>query len=250
MNLKKSAKARREGNCFLVEGPRMFFETPQSRIMECYLTEEFREKYADRLAGTRYEVVSESVCRHLSDTKTPQGVIAVVKRKQHTLAELLSGKENPCFFILENLQDPGNLGTIIRTGEAAGVTGIILNRETVDPYNPKVTRSTMGAIFRVPFIITDDLPGTVGTLKENDVAVYAAHLAGQTFYAQDYRKSCAFLIGNEGNGLTEETAALADHRIKIPMKGRVESLNAAAAATILMYETLRQREYMYKLPDK
>ena len=244
INLKKNARARKKENCFLVEGPRMFFEIPQNRIMECYLTEEFAEKHRERLDRRKYEIISESVCRHLSDTKTPQGVIAVVKREEASIEMLLRKEKNPCFFLLENLQDPGNLGTIIRTAEGAGVTGVIMNRETVDIYNPKVIRSTMGAIFRVPFVIADNLSDVVVQLKQNGVSVYAGHLKGDIFYKQDYRSGSAFLIGNEGNGLTDEITELADCKIKIPMKGKVESLNAAISATILMYETMRQREFI------
>ena len=244
INLKKSAKARKKENCFLVEGPRMFFEIPRDRVMECYLTEEFAGKYDKELRGWNYELISENVCRHLSDTKTPQGVIAVVRREEPDIGELINKEKNPCFFLLESLQDPGNLGTIVRTAEGAGVTGIIMNKETVDIYNPKVIRSTMGAIFRVPFVITDDLPQVVEQLKQKGISVYAGHLKGDVFYKQDYRNGSAFLIGNEGNGLTDEITALADHKIKIPMKGKVESLNAAVSATILMYETMRQREFI------
>lgn len=239
--LKKSAKARKEQQCFLVEGPRMFFEVPKEQLMEVYITENFEEKYKDKLKGYRYEVISENVCQHISDTKTPQGVTALVKQSRLTFDELLAIEKNPLFIVLENLQDPGNLGTILRTAEGAGVTGIIMNRETVDPYNPKVIRSTMGTIFRVPFVIVDDLEGTLTKLKKKGIATYAAHLGGSSFYEPDYRKGSAFLIGNEGNGLSDKITAMAEHKIKIPMKGKVESLNAAIAATVLVYEAQRQR---------
>ena len=244
MNLKNSARARRQQDCFLVEGPRMFFEVPKERLLEVYVTEGFEKKYADRLAGCRYELISDAVCRHLSDTRTPQGVTALVKKQETPLEEILARDENPCLFLLENLQDPGNMGTILRTSEGAGVSGIIMNRESVDPYNPKVIRSTMGAIFRMPFVIVDDFEDVLCRLKEEGVRTFAAHLDGEDFYRQDYRGGCAFFIGNEGNGLSEELAARADGRIRIPMKGQVESLNAAVAATVLMYETLRQREWV------
>ena len=244
INLKKNARARKKENCFLVEGPRMFFEIPKNRVKECYLTEEFANRHVKELEDWKYELISENVCRHISDTKTPQGVIAVVKREDPSIKELLNKEKNPCFFLLENLQDPGNLGTIIRTAEGAGVTGIIMNKETVDIYNPKVIRSTMGAVFRVPFVIVDSLTEVITLLKEKDISVYAGHLKGDVFYKQDYRSGSAFLIGNEGNGLTDEITALADYKIKIPMKGKVESLNAAVSATILMYETMRQREFV------
>lgn len=244
MNLKNSARARRQQDCFLVEGPRMFFEVPKERLLEVYVTEGFEKKYGDRLAGCRYELISDAVCRHLSDTRTPQGVTALVKKQETPLEEILAGDENPCLFLLENLQDPGNMGTILRTSEGAGVSGIIINRESVDPYNPKVIRSTMGAIFRMPFVVVDDFEDVLRRLKEAGVRTFAAHLDGEDFYRQDYRGGCAFFIGNEGNGLSEELAARADGRIRIPMKGQVESLNAAVAATVLMYETLRQREWV------
>ena len=244
MNLKNSARARRQQDCFLVEGPRMFFEVPKERLLEVYVTEGFEKKYGDRLAGCRYELISDAVCRHLSDTRTPQGVTALVKKQETPLEEILARDENPCLFLLENLQDRGNMGTILRTSEGAGVSGIIMNRESVDPYNPKVIRSTMGAIFRMPFVIVDDFEDVLCRLKEAGVRTFAAHLDGEDFYRQDYRGGCAFFIGNEGNGLSEELAARADGRIRIPMKGQVESLNAAVAATVLMYETLRQREWV------
>lgn len=244
MNLKNSARARRQQDCFLVEGPRMFFEVPKERLLEVYVTEGFEKKYGDRLAGCRYELISDAVCRHLSDTRTPQGVTALVKKQETPLEEILARDENPCLFLLENLQDPGNMGTILRTSEGTGVSGIIINRESVDPYNPKVIRSTMGAIFRMPFVVVDDFEDVLRRLKEEGVRTFAAHLDGEDFYRQDYRGGCAFFIGNEGNGLSENLAARADGRIRIPMKGQVESLNAAVAATVLMYETLRQREWV------
>ncbi|HIW60010.1 MAG TPA: RNA methyltransferase [Candidatus Anaerobutyricum avicola] len=243
MNLKNSARARRQQDCFLVEGPRMFFETPKERLKEVYVTGEFEKKYRECLEGCRYEVISDAVCRHLSDTKTPQGVTALVKKKESTLEEILAGEQPPCLFLLENLQDPGNLGTILRTSEGAGVSGVIMNRETVDPYNPKVIRSTMGAIFRVPFVIVHDFDEVLEKLNAAGVRTYAAHLGGEEFYRQDYRGGCAFFIGNEGNGLSDELTARADVKIRIPMKGQVESLNAAVASTVLMYEALRQREW-------
>lgn len=243
VNIKNSARARRQQNCFLVEGPRMFFEVPKDRLLEAYVTEEFVKKYEKQLAGCRYELISDTVCRHLSDTRTPQGVTALVKKQETSLDEMLAGEKDPCLFLLENLQDPGNMGTILRTSEGAGVSGIIMNRESVDPYNPKVIRSTMGAIFRIPFVIVDDFEPVLKKFKEAGVRTFASHLDGESFYRQDYRGGCAFFIGNEGNGLSDKLAARADAKIRIPMKGRVESLNAAVAATVLMYETLRQREW-------
>ena len=150
--------------------------------------------------------------------------------------------EKTHLLILESIQDPGNLGTMVRTGEGAGITGIIMNRTTVDLFNPKTIRSTMGSIYRLPYYITDNLEETLAMLQGKGVHLYAAHLKGTTMYdAFDYTKACGFLIGNEGNGLSKEIADCADTYIRIPMEGKVESLNAAISATLLMYECNRQR---------
>ena len=155
---------------------------------------------------------------------------------------LLSDKPS-CFLVVENLQDPGNLGTMIRTGEGAGITGLILDRQSVDPYHLKVIRSTMGAIFRLPIVIAEDLPKACRQLKEAGVTLYAGHLEGEPLYRTDLTDSCAFLIGNEGKGLSSGIMEEADRGIRIPMKGHLESLNAAVASTVLMYEVLRQRDW-------
>ncbi len=150
--------------------------------------------------------------------------------------------KNTHLLILESIQDPGNLGTMIRTGEGAGITGILMDRATADIFNPKTIRATMGSLYRVPFFITPNLPETIQELKQAGIAMYAAHLSGSVPYSQpSYAAPTAFLIGNEGNGLSPEIAALADTRIHIPMEGSVESLNAAVAASLLMYEVKRQR---------
>lgn len=243
LNLKKSAKYRKETGCFLAEGPRFVFEIKRKDIVSMYVTEEFEKRHKEQLRGYSYDLITEQVCRHLSDTRTPQGILAVVKKQKITLDEILHKEKEPLFMVLENLQDPGNLGTIIRTGEGAGVTAILMNEQCVDPYNPKVVRSTMGAILRVPILIVKDLEKIVAQLKSEGVDVYAAHLKGNLFYDYDYKKSCAFLIGNEGSGLSDSLSEMASHWIKIPMKGNVESLNAAIASTVIMYEVQRQRQW-------
>lgn len=243
VNLRKNARERRKQKCFLVEGPRMFFEAPSELLREVYVTEEFEQSYGSRLEGYRYELISDRVCRYLSDTKTPQGVIAVADQPVCSLNDILKSDSSPCLMLLESLQDPGNIGTILRTAEGAGVTGIIMNRDTVDPYNPKVIRSTMGAVFRIPFLVAEDFPKALRQLRDAGLSIYAAHLNGRIFYNNDYRTPCAFLIGNEGNGLTKESADMADCLIRIPMKGKVESLNAAVASSLIMYEVQRQRDW-------
>ena len=190
-----------------------------------------------------YETVSDECFQKMSDTLTPQGVLCVLKKLHYDLTNILQKTDTGSLFVfLENLQDPGNLGTIMRTSEGAGVHAVIMTKKTVDIYNPKTIRATMGSIYRVPFIYIEETRQTIELLKENKVRVYAAHLKGTTYYdGQDYTGSTAFLIGNEGNGLTEETAVMADTYIKIPMHGKLESLNAAIATSLLIYEAERQR---------
>lgn len=211
--------------------------------MKKYISETLynRKKQELNLENLKVEILSDKVFSHVADTKTPQGILCVVKQKMTTLEEILQ-QENPHLMILDNLQDPGNMGTIVRTAEGAGVTGVIMSKESVDIYNPKTIRSTMGSIYRMPFLYVEDLLQVLQMLKEKDIKTYAAHLQGKNFYDEEnYQTGCAFLIGNEGNGLREEIAEKADIWVKIPMYGQVESLNAAIAASVLMFEVSRQR---------
>lgn len=187
------------------------------------------------------ETVSDTVFRQMCDTQTPQGILTVLRSPSYDMEDLLR-KKNPLLMVLEDLQDPGNAGTILRTGEGAGVSGIFLTRTCVDITNPKVIRGTMGSIYRVPFFYVEDVPSLKEMLKGRGIRFFAAHLQGRNqYYEESYQGGSAFLIGNEGKGLTEEAAEAADCLIRIPMEGQVESLNAAMAAGILMYEAARQR---------
>lgn len=245
----KKAKLRREEDLFVAEGLRMCQEIPKERIHTLYISESFQKnsECGALTAGVRHvEIVTDEVFKALSDTQTPQGILALVKQYHYTLEEVtkIHSKSNaPAhLMILERLQDPGNLGTIIRAGEGAGVTGILMDKDTADIYNPKVIRSTMGSVLRVPFVYTDNLKVALTELKRKGIHLYAAHLDGKHSYdKEDYTGNVGFLIGNEGNGLSDEIAAMADTYIRIPMAGRVESLNAAVAASVLMFETARQR---------
>jgi len=239
----QKSKARREQDVFITEGVKMFQEAPMDKIVEVYVAESFYETGTarEKIQQCGYEILSDELFKKVSDTQTPQGILCVMKQYHYELEDLFQ-KENPLFLILEDIQDPGNLGTMIRTAEGAGVDGIIMTKGTVDIYNPKTIRSTMGSVYRMPFIYTDDLLGVMKQLQEKQVKLYAAHLKGNQFYHQlDFKGATAFLIGNEGNGLKDETADAADVYMKIPMEGKVESLNAAVASVILMYEAARQR---------
>lgn len=245
IQLNQKAKARREQGLFVAEGRKMFREAPAGWISKVYVAEtlssdeEIMGKIKEEFLS--YEIVAESVFRQMSDTQTPQGVLSVLKKPVYTEEDILKG-ENPFLMILEDLQDPGNVGTIFRTGEGAGITGVLLTKTCVDVTNPKVIRSTMGSIYRMPFLYVEDVISCKEKLKQKCVRTYAAHLKGQNMYDQEsYFGGTAFLIGNEGKGLTDQAAEAADRLIRIPMCGKVESLNAAMAAGILMYEAARQR---------
>lgn len=247
VQLNKKRKLRDERGVFIVEGPKMFREAPGERIEKVYFSESFFEKHKAELEKRiqqeklDYEIVTDHVFKAASDTQTPQGVLCIVRQQESDLKTLLEA-EKPLLLLLENLQDPGNLGTILRTAEGAGVTGVILSKGCVDLYNPKTIRSTMGSVYRVPTLYTENLCDTVELLKTHGIRSFAAHLKGVNCYDQeDYRGGTAFLIGNEGNGLTEELTEKADTLIRIPMEGRLESLNAGVASALLMYEAYRQR---------
>lgn len=243
VQLQKKRRLREEKGVFLVEGIRMFREIPEALMEEIYVSEQFYEKNKELLQGRnqRMEILSGTVFQKISETTTPQGILCVVKRRSYELKQLLN-HENAHILVLEDLQDPGNVGTIFRTAEAAGVTGIIMSKATVDLYQAKTIRSTMGSIFRMPCVCVDRVEEAVLELKNHGIFTFAAHLDGKKWYNEvQYEGKIAFLIGNEGNGLSEVVSKQADTWIRIPMEGEVESLNAAIAATILMYEAYRQR---------
>ena len=236
-------KARREQGVFVVEGEKMFQEAPEELLERTYISETYynRKKLHTDFDKFPYEIVEDGVFCAVSDTVTPQGIMCVVRQPRHCLEDWL-GVDNPCFLLLEDIQDPGNLGTLVRTAEGAGVTAVIMSRGCVDIFNPKTIRSTMGSVYRVPFLYAESLGCVVDALKARGVEVYAAHLMESVDYDKvSYRGGCAFLIGNEGNGLSDELSRQATRCIKIPMQGQVESLNAGVAGSILMYEAYRQR---------
>lgn len=242
-----SAKERRSAKVFLVEGFKMYEEAPPGDIREVYLTPEALERaqghpgLREKLEGTGYETVSPEAFRKMSDTQAPQGILCAVSQPRYRLEEILDAP-SPLLLLLENLQDPGNLGTMLRTGEGAGATGILMSDDTVDIYNPKTIRATMGSIYRVPFVYAGNLTEAIGRMRERQIRVYGAHLAVKRYYDSfSFREGTAFLIGNEGKGLSRSLSEMADSLLKIPMEGKVESLNAAVSAALLMYEAHRQR---------
>ena len=245
--LKESAARRAQGK-FLCEGARLCRDAAASgvQILQCFYTLRAQTRYRAYLeeilpAAREDWVIGESVAELLTDTRANQGIFCVCGVPAGLSASGGFAPTGPCL-VLETLQDPGNLGAMLRSGEGAGITGVIMTKGTVDLFNPKTVRATMGSIFRIPFCYVDSLRPVIGEMRRRNVTVYAAHLRGSSVYDQfSFRGSSAFLIGNEGKGLKKETADLADFYVKIPMEGRVESLNAAVSASLLLYEAYRQR---------
>ena len=183
VNLQAKGKVRSELGLFVVEGRKMVEEVPESLCRKVFVSESYLESQKNRNFFDKFQVetVPDVVFRHMSDTKTPQGILAVVQQQKYMLEDLMTGGP---VLVLEGIQDPGNLGTMLRTGEGAGIAGILADRQTVDRYNPKVVRSTMGSLYRVPYVVSEDLRESVKTLKKRGFSVYAAHLKGTENYAE------------------------------------------------------------------
>lgn len=228
----KDRKGRRESGCFLVEGRKMVEEALKSAFdVETVLVQEGME-LPDGLTMPVYELPAH-VLAAVCDTKTPQGIAAVVRMKEQSAL----GKH---IVVLDGVQDPGNVGTIIRTADAAGLNGVLLSNRCADVFSPKVLRATMGSIFRMNLRTTDDLPGELTKLREKGYSILSSQLDGTPFYErQDVAERFALIIGNEGNGVSEQVQQTATHRVRLPMRGGAESLNAAIAAAIMMYELMR-----------
>lgn len=247
--LQKKSKARKEASAFVIEGENMFEESRrEGNLIKAYFSETFYNNRSIEeptyFKDLSFEIIQDGVFNKVSNTATPQGVLATAKMADYDISQIINNPK-ATLLVLENIQDPGNLGTMVRTAEAAGFTGIILSKDCVDMFNPKVIRSTMGAIYRMPFAYEDnshDFKKTLQEIKSKNISIYAASLEGASCYdIIEYSNQCAVLIGNEANGLKKTTADMADTIIKIPMEGKVESLNAAVAAAIIMFEVARQR---------
>ena len=225
----KERKGRRELGCFLVEGRKMVAEALASGFpVEAVLVDEARLGEFD-LSGDVF-ALPEHVLAAVCDTKTPQGIAAVVRMTE-------PGTTGAYLVALDGVQDPGNVGTIIRTADAAGFDGVLMSTQCADPFSPKVLRATMGSVFRMNVRVTDDLPGALDALKAQGYAVISSQLDGEPFgpVARDMKAPFALVIGSEGNGVSEPVRQIATNRVALPMRGGAESLNAAVAAGIMMY---------------
>lgn len=240
----KEKKYRTENNKFLVEGFRFAGEAVDSdfEVSHIFFSENVEEKFQhfkdQHKVGENTKIfkAAEAIIKTISSTENPQGIVAVVENKKFPV-----DFQHGIYIFVDKVQDPGNMGTIIRTANAAGAKGIIINKGSVDVYNDKTLRSTMGSIFKIPVIIDDDL-SVLTKLKENSFKLIVSSLdTNKNFYAADLRHKVIIAVGNEGSGISDEILKLADEIVKIPMPGNAESLNVAVAAAIMMFEAVRQR---------
>ena len=242
----KEKKYRDEEGLYIIEGIKIIEEAIEenadiNKIVicdECIATGSIEQKLMYTIAKYDCIYVSKKVFNFLTDVVAPQGILAVVaKPSRNTKIRY----DQDIILALDGIQDPGNLGTILRTADSVNSKQIIVTKSTADSYNPKVVRSTMGAIFRVNVIETDDLVKTLKEIKRNKFKVVATSLeTSNSIYDIDYTKK-VIVIGNEANGVTKEILELADSRVKIPMLGKTESLNASVATGVILYEYVRQK---------
>lgn len=248
----ESTKSRNKSSEFIVEGVKLVSEAIlNKKLKQLIISENFLKFYKDSVLVKekgeeidryiadegKFLVVKDSIFDMLSDTVNTQGVMGVASMPQYgDVMEYLSDKKEIRLLVLEDIRDPGNLGTMLRTAEATGMTAVIMNKNTVDVYNPKVVRSTVGSIFRQPFFYMENLIETLEKLKTLEIKFFATSLEGSKDYRfVEYGKRAGFLIGNEARGLSKEIQNFSDERVYIPMRGQVESLNASIAAALMMY---------------
>lgn len=243
--LVKSAKYRRERNLFTAEGVRLCRDGIMSGIIaESFLfTSSAKNKYRDDFekiseGAKKCCEISEQLFEKISDTKSPQGFFCIFNMlDKPSFPYTINNQGN--YVALENLQDPSNLGTVLRTAEALGIDGVILSENCCDIYSPKVVRGSMGAVFRLPFYISESFTEFIASATQKGVFTYGSTPRNAVDITDVCFNGGIMLVGNEGNGLTEKTLAVCSKRVRIPMRGRAESLNAAAAAGILMWEMIR-----------
>ncbi|MBU3199640.1 RNA methyltransferase [Clostridium estertheticum] len=240
----KEKRYRTSSNMFLVEGFRFVEEALDSgfEVVHIFISARGEVKFENSSIKNKLQVntkvygVSDSLFKNICDTDNPQGIIASVRNKPVEIKY-----DNGFYMLADRIQDPGNMGTIIRTAHAAGALGVILTKGTVDIYNEKTLRATMGSIFKIPIIYDNDL-SLVQKLKMSGFKLVTSSLAtDKNFYDVDLKEKIIIAVGNEGNGISDEVYEICDLKIKIPMPGGAESLNAAVAASIMMYEVVRQK---------
>lgn len=242
----KEKKYRDANNEYLIEGIKLIKEAVEEKakiklIVVCEESIEdgdIDQKLLYEIAKYDCIYVNKKVFSILTDVQNPQGILAVIEKKNNE--ENINYKED-IIVVLDGIQDPGNLGTILRTIDSVGLSQVIVSKETADSYNPKVVRSTMGAIFRVNVIESEDLLQTLKNLKKHKYKIMATSLeTNNSIYDVEYNKK-VIVIGNEANGVSKNVLEYADEKIKIPMLGKTESLNASVETSIILYEYVRRK---------
>ncbi len=242
----KDKKYRDQENAYIIEGAKLIKEAIQENIKikmvilcdGCSAENAIDSDLKYEIAKYECICVSEKIFLGLTNVVNPQGILAVVEKNNNT--NEIDYNDN-LFLILDDLQDPGNMGTILRTADSINLKQIIVSKGSADVYNPKVVRSTMGAIFRIKIIESDDLSKTIKEMKKHKIKVAATSLqTDKSIYDINYEKT-AIVIGNEANGVSDKVLETVDEKIKIPMAGKTESLNASVATAIVLYEAVRQK---------
>lgn len=240
-----SRKHREKLGLYLIEGENLTEEAFKNNAdIEFIAVNEDRLSYYENLFGGRLSeccVMPAGLFNRLAQTESSQGIMAAVRIPQLTQQQFMEHIAGGNVIVLDRLQDPGNIGTILRTCDAAGYRGAVMIKGTADIYSPKVVRSAAGSVFRIPAYYTAGARDGVKLLKDAGLQIIGTGFDTEDmYYDVDMRRNTAVVIGNEGNGISEEMAALCDRTVKIPMRGNIESLNAAVAAGILIYESIRQ----------
>ncbi len=246
----KQKKYREKENKFILEGIRNIEEALISKIniySFFYTAQLLKNKRGLRLYKNIQKEQIKSIritideLNKISDTSTPQGVLGVCEKIEYDFREFIK-KNIRSLVILDSIQDPGNLGTIIRTADAAGADGVIVSKGTVDVYNPKVLNATMGSLGHLPVIEVEDLVDSIKKLKEKRIKILACDLRGKKNYNEvNYKGPIGIIFGNEGAGIRREIINLADEVMKIPIRGKAESLNVGVSCGIVLYNMLETR---------
>ena len=242
----KEKKYRDLNNEYIIEGTKLIKEAIEENANikqilicdNCQNTDIIPKELMYEIAKYECIYVTEKIFKNISDVNTPQGILAIIEKNNK---ETQIDYSQDIIVVLDDIQDPGNLGTILRTVDSIGLTQIIVSKGTADCYNPKVVRSTMGAIFRVKIIESEDLENTLKEVKKHQFKITVSSLQTKnTIYDINYDKK-VIIIGNEANGVEQKIQDIADEKIKIPMLGKTESLNASVATGIILYEYVRQK---------
>ncbi len=242
----KDKKYRDISNEYIIEGVRLVAEAIQEKAPikqivlcdDCERSDFIPKDLMYEIAKYDCIYVTEKLFQYLSEVQNPQGILAIVEKNNR---DVQIDYNQDIIVALDDVQDPGNLGTILRTVDSIGLTQILVSKGTADCYNPKVVRSTMGAIFRIKIVECDELLKTLKEIKKHKFKVMVSSLQTEnSIYNVDYNKK-VIVIGNEANGVEQSIQELADEKIKIPMLGKTESLNASVATGIILYEYVRQK---------